>query len=112
MALIVAFTSVGGTYTASLNGQTYTASGGFTVNLPIGTQQISGSFTGTGFGVGFTTIGGGGVQSGSLRSISGPSPQVSSCQILYFNLDTPNVQRTFQLQFQVTSNVGSACQGF
>lgn len=112
-SILVVFTPVGGTYTAQLNNQTYTAAGGFIVDLPVGMYQISGSFQGSGFGVGFAAvaIGAGGVQSGSLRSLSGPSPQVSPCTITYFNIDTPSVPRSFQLQFQVTASVGSACQG-
>lgn len=104
------FTSVGGSYTAQLNGQTYTASGGFTVNLPVGTQEITGSFVGQGFGIGFSRIGGTGAESGSLRSLAGPAPDVSACQILYLNFDTPNTRRSFRMQFRVTSNANSACQ--
>jgi hypothetical protein len=110
---MVVFVPLGGTYTAQLNNQTYTASGGFLVNLSPGTTyQVTGSFIGQGFSVAFTsvTLGGGGVQSGSVRSVSGPSGSVSSCQVDYFNINTPNTQRSFQVSFTVTSTVGSACQ--
>jgi hypothetical protein len=109
---LVVFAPVGGTYTATLNNQTFTASGGFTVNLsPNSTYQITGSFVGGGLGIGFSTLGSGGVLSGSVRNISGPpSPDVSPCQVLYYNLDTPSVRRTFSVQIQTTSSVGSTCQ--
>ena len=113
IAVLVVFAPVGGTYTAQLNNQTYTATGGFTVNLSPGTTyQVTGSFVGQGFGVAFSslTLGGGGVQSGSVRSVSGPSAQVSSCQVVYTNLDSPNTQRSFQVSFTITSANGSACQ--
>ncbi len=109
---LVVFAPVGGAYTATLNNQTFTASGGFTVNLsPNSTYQITGSFVGGALGIAFSTLGGGGVLSGSVRSISGPpGPDVSPCQVLYYNLDTPTVRRTFSVQFQTTSSVGSTCQ--
>jgi hypothetical protein len=111
--ILVVFTPVGGSYTASLNNQTFTAAGGFTVPLAPGTYTITGSFVGQGFGVGFATSGTGGVVSGSVRHLSGPTDrQVKSCDILYFNIDTPSTRRSFQVQFQVSSNVGTACQGF
>jgi hypothetical protein len=111
-SFLVVFSATGGTYTATLNNQTYTASGGFTVSLPAGTYQIAGSFRGSFFGVGFGTIAGGGALSGSVRSISGPAPMATSCGLIYDNFDTPTVQRSFQIQFQVTTSANSACQGF
>ena len=110
VSVIVVFTPVAATYSAVLNNQTYTAAGGFTIALRPGTHEITGSFRGQAFGVGFGSIGGGGAESGSLRSIAGPSPQVTACSALYFNETTPTVQREFRLQFRVTGSVGSACQ--
>lgn len=111
VSVLVVLTPVGGTYTATLNNQTYTAAGGFSVSLRPGTHEIAGSFRGDGFGVGFASIGGGGAESGSLRSLSGPSPQVTACTAIYFNTGTTATLREFRLQFRVTTNVGSACQG-
>ncbi len=108
--VLVVFTPIVGTYTAQLNGQTYTASGGFTVNLPVGTHEVTGSFVGQGFGIGFSRIGGTGVESSSIRSLTGPAPDILPCQILYLNFDTPNTRRNFRMQFRVTSNSNSACQ--
>lgn len=108
--MLVVFTPVSGTYTAQVGGQTFTAAGGFTLRLSTGMHEISGSFRGQGFGIGFGSVGGGGAESGSVRSLAGPSPQVQACNVLYFNLETPNVQRDFRMQFRVTSNVGSTCQ--
>ncbi len=99
-----------GVYTATLERQTFTASGAFQVPLALGTYTINGSFTGVLFGVGFGSGLKGGVLSGSVRSLSGPSATVSPCNILYDNFATPSVNRTFSIQFQVTANAGSACQ--
>lgn len=107
----VVFTPVGGTYSAQVSGQTYTAAGGFSVRLPAGTHEISGTFRGQGFGVGFVPgLSGGGVQSGSVQSLSGISPQVMPCSVLYSNLSTPTTERAFRVRINVTTNVNSVCQ--
>ena len=99
------------TFSAQLNGQTYTALGLHSVTLPAGTHVISGSYRGISFGVNFIrTSGGGGVQSGSVQSLSGTGAGVLPCGVSYTNLDTPTVERAFRVQFTVTSNTGSACQ--
>jgi hypothetical protein len=110
----VVFTPVGDgtTYTAQLNGQTYTRAGLSIVNLVPGTYQMTGSFLGSGFTTGFQTTGNrGGVQSGSPRSLVGPSSLVASCGITYANSDARTVPQNFQLEFQVTADAGSACPG-
>jgi hypothetical protein len=109
VAVLAVFTPVG-TYSATINGQTLSASGGFTLHLSPGTHEITGSFRGQALGIGFGSAGGGGAETSSLRSLSGPSSQISACQALYFNDSTPTVQREFRLQFRVTANVGAACQ--
>lgn len=109
--VIVAFTSSGGTYSATLNGQTYSAEGGFPVSLSPGTHTISGSFRASIFGIGFgSAVGGGGVLSGSPRSVTGSGAEVGSCQVSYSNFSTPGTTRTFSVTFQTTSSAGSACQ--
>lgn len=102
------FTPVTGTYSAQFQGQTYTAAGSFEFKLAPGTYTVTGSFTGTALGIGFVALDGG-VQSGSLKSLSGPAPDVESCSVIYFA--TGLQARTFQLQFMVTKNTGSVCQG-
>jgi hypothetical protein len=109
--VVVAFVTTNGTYTATLNNQTYSANGGFTVDLAPGTYQVTGSFRASYFGANFGTVGAGGVQTGSVRSVSGPLPDARACSIIYDNSNTPSTQRSFQFQFVVTSSVGSACQG-
>lgn len=106
------YSDPGESFTATLNGQTFTAYSVFTVQLPPGTHQISGSFVGGGLGVG---LGGGvltpagGVLSGSVRSLSGPGVSTQPCSILYFPDNISTARRTFQVQFEVTRSVGSAC---
>jgi hypothetical protein len=111
---VIVFTPVGdgSAFTAQLNNKTYTLAGAVAVTLDPATYQITGSFHGAGFGVGFQTIGStGGAQSGSPRSLTGPSPVVAPCGVTYSNSDTPSVDRAFQLQFQVTNDTRAACSG-
>ena len=109
----VVFTPVGdgSTFSAQIDGKTYTHPGQSLVSLPPGTYEIVGAFSGSGLQVGFQTLGGGGgVQSGSPRSVAGPAPQVTSCQITYTSPDK-TVSQAFQLQFQIAANAKSACAG-
>ena len=113
--IAIVFTPVGdgSSFSAQLNDQTYTKGGKSIATLTPGTHQITGSFHGSGFGVGFETLGaaGGGIRSGSPRSLAGPSLRTTVCAITYTNSDTPDVERNFQLLFEVTVDVGSACAG-
>lgn len=99
----------GGTYTATLNNTTYTATGGFPLTLPPGTYEISGSFTGGVFGLGFGTTTGAGVESGSVRNLAGGDASVGSCGVNYVSLTNTAMQQ-FRVQFRVTTNTGSVCQ--
>lgn len=110
---LLVFGTSAGSYTATLNNQSYSATGGFPITLGPGTYTIKGSFRGQGFTVAFQAYGvaKAGVLSGSARVISGPAQrQVTQCQIMLFNIDTPSVSRDFEVEFRVTSDVGSSCQ--
>ena len=116
-SVVVVFAPVSATYNATMQGQSYTAAGGFPLELRPGTYEINGSFRGAALGIGFTNarFGAGGVQSGSVRALSGPEPTVEACRVLYFYSPAAQngaaaVQQTFRLQFTVTASVGSACQ--
>jgi hypothetical protein len=99
------------TYSAQLNGQTYTAIGQYTVNLPAGVHVVSGTYRGLSFGVNFLRFApGGGVESGSVRNLAGADATVRPCGVVYTNIDAPNVERAFRMQFTVTTNANSACQ--
>lgn len=106
--VVVGFVPAGGTYTATLNNQTYTTTGGFVVTLSPGTYEISGSFAAAGFGIGFGNVLGGGAESGSIRSLSGPGSSVTSCGVTYTSSGSGAQQ--FRMSFRVTTTVGSACQ--
>lgn len=97
-----------GPFTAQFQNRTITAEGGFTFNLSPGTYEITGQMRTFVFGVGFSTLtaGGGGAQSGSLRSLAGPDPTVASCQMQYLTFAPP---RDFRVQFTVTASPGAAC---
>jgi hypothetical protein len=105
------------TFSATFNGETYTAAGAFPIRVGPGTYQISGSFRGVGMGVAFanTALGsGGGVQSGSVRSLAGPDAMVEACRVIYVPgapASAASTEYTFRVQFTMTTNVGSTCQG-
>jgi hypothetical protein len=107
----VVLVSLEGPFSASLAGQTFTATGLFTVRLPIGTHEISGTFAGAAFGVEFGRAPGEtrGVLSGSLQTMSGPNAFVDQCRVSY--IPPPGGgQHSFRLRFTVTENHNSACQ--
>src|SRR5687767_10878976 len=60
----------GGTFTANVNGKTFTSAGRFAIDLPsLGTTyEVTGSFTGS-LGVDFATTTAAGVQIGSVTSL-------------------------------------------
>jgi hypothetical protein len=99
----------GAEFTAQMENETYTRPGAVTAALGPGDHQIAGSFRGAGFVVGFATIAAGGVKSGSVKSVAGPSPQISPCAINYVNKDSPTARVNFQLQFDVTESQTGAC---
>ena len=108
--IVVYLVPAGGSYSATLQGQTYTASGAFNVSLAPGTYTITGTIQAQGLAVGFGILGlsGGGVQSGSARSLSGPAPLVESCKVSYFPATAGAT--AFSVQFTVTSSANAACQ--
>ena len=114
---IVGFTIVGGTFTATLNNQTYTAAGSFPVTLSPGAYTITGSFRAQALYVVFLTpsLGGvgGGVVSGSVAgsALSVSDQQKGNCGIAWFDYGATPTSHTFQVQFQVSSNASSTCQG-
>jgi hypothetical protein len=108
--------SVGGMFTLSLNGRTYTSPSLQTVVLSPGTYEVSGTATGTvnqgtqliiGFSGGGTTLGKGGVESGSIVSVAGPFVTTSACGIGYYDGSPGPYQYRFFLT--VTSDAAKAC---
>jgi hypothetical protein len=110
VSFLEAFAVTGlGTYSATLNGQTYTAQGGFSIGLPPGTYELSGSYTGGTMIVGFASapLSQGGVQSGSVQSLAGSILAVTSCGATY---SEGTGTQAFRLRFTVGTNPNSACQ--
>jgi hypothetical protein len=107
----VGFSSSPGTFSATLAGQTYTADGSFRVFLDPGTYEISGSFSADNFVIVFFSViaSGGGVQSGSVRSLLGPNLLTTPCGLLYQGSRT--VSQPYRFRFTVTANPNSTCQG-
>jgi hypothetical protein len=60
--------------------------------------------------IGFATVDeAGGVQTGSVRAVTGPSPQVRPCAITYSNTSSPETRRDFQIEFTVAADKSAAC---
>jgi hypothetical protein len=100
-------------FSVQLDGKTYDASGVSTVSVSSGAHQMTGTYRGSGFVVGFATVDlGGGVKSGSVHSVSGPSPKEIACAVTYSSSDTANAQHAFQLAFTVDAkSSGTLCGG-
>lgn len=107
--LVAIAASGGGTFSATLNNQTYTVGPGFEVSLPTGTYEMNGTYTGGTLILGFATAGltGGGVQSGSLQSLAGTVLFVQSCRAAYSEGGGP---RSFRVRFTVGTDANNACR--
>ncbi len=112
VAFVVVFTPVGdgSGFSATLDGQGYTTPGATSVTLAPGAHSLAGTFHGSGLTISFQTIGEGGVQSNSVRSVSGPSPSAGACTITYAN-DTPATDRPFEIDFELDTAPANACPG-
>jgi hypothetical protein len=112
ISFVIVFTPEGdgSSFSATIEGQTYTAPGAVSVSLAPGPHALTGTFDGSGFSVGFQTIGQGGVVSGSVRTTSGPSAKTSACSVTYSN-DTPSVRRDFEVSFELDAEPARACPG-
>ena len=107
VSIIVDLVAPPGTATVKLNGVSYSDSIGF-VRVPVGAQTISGSFTGSSLVLNFGGyVGLGGVPTGFIASMSGPSPVVTNCSIKYTGNGT-GVQ-TFTAVFQVATATSGHC---
>jgi hypothetical protein len=115
--IIMSVPSFGMAISLTVGGQTISTSGTHEVRLPAGTHTINGSFTPTGpvtlpqLAIGFIghPEGGGGVRSGSLRSVTGPVSQTNPCSIFYSTLSGTPEPQPFSLQFEVTTDANSIC---
>jgi hypothetical protein len=115
--LILSVPSFGMTISLSVGGQTISAAGTHEIRLPAGTQTMNGSFTPTGpltlpqLAISFIghPAGGGGVRSGSLRSLTGPVFQTNACSITYSTLPGTTESQSFSIQFEVTTDANSSC---
>jgi len=119
-SMVLQTSGLGVSFTVTLNGQTYTANGIFSLQLRPGVYTLSGSFTPTGVNLGeglligfqrsLTTPGSGGVLSGSVRSLSGPVLTSGLCSLGFVLLDASKTPQSFRMQFEVTTNGNSSCQ--
>ena len=112
----VVVSSVGGSFTLTLQGRTYTSSSLQTVALAPGTYEMSGTATGTvnqgtelivGFTGGGTAYGRGGVESGTIVSSVGQLTTTSDCGIGYYDAGGRPYQ--FRFRFAVSSDRAKAC---
>jgi hypothetical protein len=111
--VILSVPSFGVTISLSVDGQTISAAATQEIRLSAGTHTINGSFTPTGpvtlpqLVITFIghPAGGGGVRSGSLRSLTGPVLQTNHCSITYSTTEP----QSFSVQFDVTTDTNSSC---
>jgi hypothetical protein len=111
--IILSVPSFGMTISLSVAGQTISTAGTHEIRLSAGTQTINGSFNPTGpvtipqLAISFIghPAGGGGVRSGSLRSLTGPVLQTNLCSITYASTEP----QSFSIQFEVTTDSNSSC---
>ena len=111
--LILSVASFGMPISLSVGGQTISNGGTHEIRLPAGTHTITGAFTPAGpvtlpqLGISFIghPAGGGGVRSGSLRSLTGPVLQTNVCSVIYSTTELQN----FSIQFEVTTDANSSC---
>jgi hypothetical protein len=102
-------------FSFTLQNRTITLEGGpYFFSLAPGTYEATGQFSS--FAALFLLGGGstpnydlspGGVQRGSIRSLQGPNPSITSCGIDYFSTSTG--AQSFRFQFTVTSSNTNAC---
>lgn len=107
VSILLEIVSNDGTVTASLDGEPQSEGSGF-MNVPSGTREISGSFTGTFMRISFGGfVGPGGVKLNSPSSVSGPSPSVTKCSVSYTRSGSGS--STFRMRFVVDSKTTEHC---
>ena len=116
--IVFSVASVGRTISLNVGGQTLSVSGANEIRLSAGTQTMTGSFNpneqvvsqlGISF-IGHPTAGGG-VRSGSLRSLTGPVLQTQPCTIIYSTTSGTAGPQSFSFEFEVTTDTNSRCPG-
>src|SRR5688500_7656561 len=97
-----------GSFTARVNGKTYTSAGRFALDLPdLGkTYDVTGTFTGS-LGVDFATTTAAGVRTGSVVNLEGPVVMLNPCGLTYV-ASTAGTQK-FRFQVQTTGTYGIVC---
>ena len=115
--IILSVPSFGMTISLSVGGQTISTAGTHELRLSAGTQTINGSFSATGpvtlpqLAISFIghPAGGGGVRSGSLRSLTGPVFQTNPCSVIYSTPSSTTEPQSFSIEFEVTTDANSSC---
>lgn len=116
----IVFTIGAGSVTASFQGRTMTTPGPHVFDVPPGQYEIVGALTSQGTAgaivqIAFTSVSpnltqDNGVQTGSVRSVAGPNPELAAgCSVLY-SFDGSG-RRDFRVAFAVTSSraIGATC---
>jgi hypothetical protein len=100
-----------GSFSATVDSATTIAAmGGHTLPLSPGVHEVSGTYSGRIFSIGFSGIGGG-VQTGTIQNVAGPTPDISSCQIIWGDFSTWRSNVAFKVRFTVTNDKYLTCQG-
>jgi hypothetical protein len=117
LTMFVQFTPAAMSVSLNVSGQAFSAAGQYEIRLPEGVQDVSGTLTSTGQ-TGQTLVilfqrslnAPGGVQSGSVRSLSGPLLQTGDCAVAYTTGTTPSTTpQSFSFRFDVATGTNGVC---
>jgi hypothetical protein len=95
-------------FSAEFDGDTIRSPGAYTVVLSPGTYEIKGSYSGGTLAIGFSSFSAGGVEYGSVKSLSGPRAGVDPCQVTYSEVENTG-PKPYRIEFRVTGDDLNAC---
>ena len=109
--LVVAFNPLGGgAFTATLNGQTFSSPGQYSVHLTSldPAYEVAGTFQGEALRIEFHTTTAAGVQAGSVANVEGPVSQIFTCAITY--VSTGSGSQSFRARFRLSGTENQVCR--
>jgi hypothetical protein len=106
--VLIRFLPGPGSFSAKVNGKTYSQAGRFALDLPdLGkTYDVTGTFTGS-LTMDFATTTAAGVMAGSVVNVEGPVVIVTPCGLSY--VTTASGTQQFRFQIKTTGSIGAVC---
>ena len=106
--VLIRFLPGTGSFTAKVNGKTFSSAGRFALDLPdLGkTYDVTGTFTSS-LTVDFATTTAAGVQTGSVVNMDGPVVISGPCSISY--VASTGGTHQFRFQIKTTGSIGAVC---